>query len=173
MITAEPHNDDRGYMRRLFDDALMEKAGLKMHCVQVSHSYVKKKYTVKGFHVALPPELEGKTVTVVRGKVMWVCIDVRKDSESFGQWESFELSGELNNSLYAPPGIAHGSITLTDDCQLVLRADNYFHQGTGIVWNDPDLNIDWPEKDPKKVIIRERDTKYPTFKEFKEKYGGV
>jgi dTDP-4-dehydrorhamnose 3,5-epimerase len=170
-IIPVPFKDWRGYMCRLFDREVFDKAGLRMRCVQESRSYTKKKNTIRGFHVSLPPHLEGKTGTCIRGRVMWVCIDVRKNSPTFGQWDTFILSDKLNNMFYAEPGFAHGNLTLTDNVDLLLRAENYFHQGTGIKWDDPDLKVKWNLKG--KPLISARDKNYPTFKEFKKQYDGV
>ena len=173
-ITPYPHIDERGYMVRLFDDKIFKNAGLNTKWVQESRSHTKKKYTIRGLHVSLPPSLEGKTITAIRGKVLWVVLDVRKNSKTFGQWDSIILSEELNNTLYAQRGFAHGCLSLSDNCDLLLRADNYFSdkRATGIVWNDKDLNINWKLNgiDP---IISERDNQHQTFSKFKEKYGGV
>ncbi len=174
-IIAPPFTDHRGYMARLFDDKIFADAGLNIKWVQESRSHTVKKNTVRGLHVSLPPSLEGKTITAIKGKVLWVVVDMRKGSETFEKWDSIVLSDELNNTLYAQRGFAHGCLSLTDNCDLLLRADNYFSDkhGTGIVWNDKELNIDWRVDDALPVIVSERDSQHPTFKEFKEKYGGV
>lgn len=173
-IISSPHTDERGYMARLFDDEIFKKAGLNTYWAQESCSYTKNKYTIRGLHASLPPSSEGKTITAISGKVLWVVVDVRKNSKTFGQWDSMILSEELHNTLYAQRGFAHGCLSLTDNCNLLLRADNYFSDkhGTGIIWNDKDLNIDWQLNDIV-PIISERDRQYQPFSKFKEKYGGV
>ncbi len=173
-ITSSPHIDERGYLVRLSDDEIFKNAGLNTKWVQESCSYTNKKYTIRGLHVSLPPSLEGKTITAIKGKVMWVVLDVRKDSETFGQWDSIILSEELNNTLCAQSGFAHGCLSLKDNCYLLLRADSYFSEehGTGIAWNDKNLNIDW-KLNGIVPIISERDKQYQTFSKFKERYGGV
>lgn len=173
-IVLSKHVDKRGYMARLFDDQIFKDAGLNTRWVQENRSHTEKKHTIRGLHVSLPPSLEGKTVTAIRGKVLWVVVDVRRDSSTFGQWDSFVLADELNNTLYVERGFAHGCLSLSDNCDLFLRADEYFSDkhGTGIVWNDKDLNIEW-RLDGIVPIISERDGQHQTFREFKEKYGGV
>jgi len=173
-IIPSPIEDDRGYMARWFDDKIFEQAGLNNEWVQESCSYTKKKNIIRGLHVSLPPALEGKTITALTGNVLWVVVDVRKNSTTFGQWESTVLSGETHNTICAGRGFAHGCVSLTDNCSLLLRADTYFSDthGTGIVWNDKELAIDW-ELNAVEPIICKRDKKNPSFSEFRAKYGGV
>lgn len=173
-IISMPRIDERGYMVRLYDDKIFENVGFNTKWIQESRSYTKKKYTIRGLHVSLPPSLEGKTISIISGKVLWVVVDIRRNSNTFGQWASIILSDELMNTLYASRGFAHGCLSLTDNCDLLLRADNYYSDanGTGIHWNDKELNIDW-SLNGIVPIISERDRNYKTFSEFKEKYGGV
>lgn len=173
-IIPTKHADHRGYMARLYDDKLFEKAGLKNRWLQESRSHTDNKNTVRGLHASLPPALEGKTITALRGAVLWVAVDIRRNSSTFGQWSSVVLSDEQCNTLYAERGFAHGCRSLCDQCDLLLRADQYFSDlhGTGILWNDSDLNIDW-ELNGTPPIISERDSKYPSFREFKNTIGGV
>ena len=171
-VIPSPNKDNRGFFMRTYDEAIFKEAGLNTKWIQESISHTEKKHTVRGLHVSLPPSLEGKTITAIKGMVLWVVVDVRKDSPTFGQWDSIVLSEEKCNTLYAESGFAHGCISLTDNCDLFLRADNVYHHGTGILWNDNELNIDWKLGD-EEPIISERDKVYDTFKEFKDKHGGV
>jgi len=173
-LVSIPYTDHRGFMSRIYDDKVFEELGLNTTWVQESRCYYAKKNIVKGFHASLEPMLEGKSVTPMRGEILWVVVDVRKNSPSFGQWESVHLSAAKMNTLYAERGFAHGSISLTDDVELLLRADNYYSEdtGTGILWCDSELNVEWP-LDGSEPIILERDRHYPTFREFREKHGGV
>jgi dTDP-4-dehydrorhamnose 3,5-epimerase len=173
-ITGKPAVDHRGYMMRILDDKIFAEHGLNTRWVQESRSRTLKKMTVRGFHASLNPNLEGKTITVMTGRILWVVLDIRKNSPTFGQWEAVELSAAANNSLYAERGFAHGNLSLEDNTDLLLRADNYYTEatGTGILWNDPELNVAWPLGGVKPIIL-ERDASYPAFRAFKEKFGGV
>lgn len=173
-IIPSPHRDTRGYMVRLFDAEIFRQAGLETTWVQESRSHTRRKHTLRGLHVSLPPALEGKTITAIHGEVLWVVVDVRRGSETFGQWDAVVLSAERNNTLYAERGFAHGCLSLTDECDLLLRADTPFSEqhGTGIVWSDEELSIDW-RLAGEEPFVSERDRQYPTFKQFKEQYGGV
>lgn len=169
-LISIPYKDDRGYLLRLSEYEAFKKAGLNTCWAQETFSYIKKKYTIKGLHVSLPPSLEGKTITTINGKAMWVIVDLRKKSETFGQWDSVILSKENHKTLYVPKGFAHGVCTLTNNCDMFFRSDAPYQSGTGINWNDKELNINWPAKNPS--VILERDSFYPSFNDFKEKYGG-
>lgn len=173
-ITPSPHLDARGYMVRLFDSEIFRQAGLETTWVQESRSHTRWKHTLRGLHVSLPPVLEGKTITAIHGEVLWVVVDMRRGSETFGQWDAVVLSSERHNTLCAQRGFAHGCLSLTDECDLFLRADTSFSEqhGTGILWNDEELGIDWG-LDGVEPLVSERDRLYPTFKKFRERYGGV
>lgn len=173
-IEPEPIADHRGSFSRLFDLDAFTEAGLNTAWLQESRSYTEKRHTVRGIHVSLPPAVECKTITAIRGEVLWVSLDIRRDSGTFGQWESIRLSGADYTTLYAARGFAHGCVSLTDDCNLLLRADTRFsdQHGTGIAWNDPELAIDWQigTIDP---IISDRDRGYSSFEHFRGTIGGI
>lgn len=170
-IALDPRPDDRGLLTRLYDEQTFRRLGLSLSWVQESHIHTFSKHTLRGIHVALPPALEAKLIAVIRGVMLWVVVDLRA-GKTFGQWATFTLSSEKHNLLYVPRGFGHGCLSLTDGSDLVVRADNYFSEehGTGIVWNDPDLKIDW-QLTGAAPIISERDRGYPTFREFRERYG--
>jgi dTDP-4-dehydrorhamnose 3,5-epimerase len=172
-IISEPINDNRGYLSRLLDDNIMSEFGLNAQFCQESLQYTKKQSTVRGLHVSLAPSLEGKTVTAISGSMQWIFVDVRKESEYFGNWESVIISKENQNTLYVERGFAHGCVSLTDDVTLLFRADNYFNadNGTGVFWGDNDLGINWKLKG--KPIISDRDSNYGSFQKFKEEFVGV
>ena len=106
--------------------------------------------------------------------MLWVVVDLRKNSRTFGQWESTVLAENESRSLYAARGLGHACVSLADNCDLVVRSDNFYsrEKGGGIIWNDKDLAIDWQLKGNTPFLSSEH-IKYPTFKEFKDKYGGI
>lgn len=173
-IIAESYTDERGFLTRLYDEKIFQSLGLNTKWTQESHHHTYKKYTLRGLHVQLPPFSEGKLLRVTRGKLLWVVIDLREDSKTFGQWDSVILSDEAKNSIYIERGFGHGCLSLTDNVDLMIKSDNYFSpkHGVGIIWNDKDLNVDWNLKGNAPFICK-RDKNYPTFKDFKEKYGGI
>lgn len=169
------YEDERGFLVRMYDKKVFKDFGITSDWMQESHSYTRKKGTIRGLHVSLPPFLETKLIKAITGEMLWIIVDLRKDFPTFGKWESIMLSDKLKNLLYIPRGFAHGCISLSDNCNLVIKADNFFspNVGTGIKWDDPELNINWGLKGNLPFIISEKDKNYPSFKEFKEKYGGI
>jgi dTDP-4-dehydrorhamnose 3,5-epimerase len=107
---------------------------------------------------------QGKLVRVVEGEVFDVAVDIRPESPTFGRWTGLVLSGENFLQCYLPPGFAHGFCVLTEFAQLEYRCTDYYDAGGegGIVWNDPDLAIEWPVRAP---LLSRRDAAHPTFRE--------
>ncbi len=163
--------DERGFFMRVYDEEIFKKAGLHRHWMQENHSRSEKKGVIRGLHFQFPPFAETKLIRCVRGAVYDVFADLRKDSLSFGQWGSVELSAEKHNMVYIPRGFAHGFCTLTAGSEVVYKVDSPYNPQaeSGLLWNDPDLAISWPVTRP---ILSEKDAKNLTWKEFirKNKY---
>lgn len=171
-IQLDPHEDERGYFMRVYDDTIFKKYKIHKNWVQENHSLSVEKGVIRGMHFQFLPHLETKLVRVVQGEIYDVFIDLRKDSPTFGQWDSIILSAHNYKMIYIPRGFAHGFCTLTKNCEVVYKVDNYYspeYEGN-IKWNDPDLGIDWPVNNP---IISEKDLTAKSFKEFIEKYKGL
>lgn len=173
-ITLDNYTDFRGGLHRTYDENEFENAGISTRWLQESYSHTQKANTLRGFHVSLPPNQEGKLITPINGVMLWVVIDLRTGSETFGESISFELRIDELKSIYVSRGFAHGCLSLTDSCSLIIKSDNSFSEtnSTGIVWDDPDLNIR-AFRNLKNPVISKRDMKYPDFKEFKERFGGI
>lgn len=157
---------------RTYDDNIFAEYGIKREWVQENHSRSLQKGIIRGLHFQFPPFSETKLIRAVRGEVLDVFVDLRKGSPTFGLWDSITLSEENHVCAYIPRGFAHGFCTLTDFSEVVYKVDNYYspkHEG-GILWNDKDLEIAWPEKNP---VLSEKDSKNMTFKEFADKYKGI
>jgi dTDP-4-dehydrorhamnose 3,5-epimerase len=172
-IISYPINDERGSFSRLFDDQIASKASLNTQWNQESISFTIRKNTIRGLHASLPPSLEGKTITAIKGEIQWVVVDIRKKSSTFGEWDSIILSEQNHKTLYVQQGFAHGCLSLSDGCTLLLRADNFYSEvnGTGIFWDDKDLGVEWELDGP--PIISERDRQYRSFSQFRQEIGGV
>jgi len=168
-IKLKPIKDKRGFFMRSFDYKVFKNASLKRDWVQENHSKSLGKGIVRGLHFQFPPFAETKLIRVIRGSVFDVFVDLRKNSSTFGKWDSVMLSEDKFNCVYIPKGFAHGFCTLTDICDVVYKVDNYYssEHECGLLWNDPDLNINWPVDKP---ILSEKDTKNVTLREFIEKY---
>lgn len=171
-IQLEPHEDKRGFFMRVYDFELFKKHGIHKNWVQENHSLSLKKGIIRGMHFQFPPHTETKLVRVIRGGIYDVFVDLRKGSLTFGQWDSIKLSAENKKMIYIPRGFAHGFCTLTKNCEVVYKVDNYYapHSEGIIRWNDPDLAIDWPVSNP---ILSEKDSKAKSLREFIEKHGAL
>ena len=146
--------------------------GLDLHFVQ--DNYSRSSFGVlRGLHYQLNHP-QGKLIWVLSGKVFDVAVDIRKGSPTFGQWVSFELSGEKLQQVYIPPGFAHGFCVLSDSADFMYKCTDFYtpDDEQGILWNDPEINIDWPgndflisEKDAMNKILHEMTENLPEFNE--------
>jgi len=172
-IKLKPIEDHRGFFMRTYDDSIFKEYGLHRTWVHENHSLSLQKHTIRGLHFQYPPDCETKLLRVVTGEIFFAVVDLRKDYESFGKWTSAILSAKRKNMLLIPRGCAPGMCTLTNNCNLVYKVDNYYNPNNedNIKWNDPDIGIEWPTKKPK--VISERDSKAQSFKKFVEKHGGI
>lgn len=171
-VILSPHFDERGFFMRTFDDKIFNEASLNFNWVQENHSKTAKKGTIRGLHYQFPPYAETKLIRCIRGKVLDVFVDLRKGSPTFGQWNSVELSEDNFKMALVPRGFAHGFCTLTDDCEVVYKVDNYYspQHECGIIWNDPDLKIEWNTENPN---LSEKDKKNMALANFLEKYKAL
>lgn len=154
--------DSRGWFFEGYKEPVFNKHGIPTKFLQENTSF-SKKGVVRGLHFQRAPFLQGKLVTVIKGKVLDVCVDLRKNSVTFGKVYYCVLDGEKHNMLMVPEGFAHGFAALEETifCYKCTNIYSKEHE-TGIVWNDPDLNIDWQVSDP---LISEKDTQLPKFSE--------
>jgi dTDP-4-dehydrorhamnose 3,5-epimerase len=146
VVEVEPQEDERGLFARTYDAEVFAAQGLEPLVAQASTSYNRSSGTLRGLHLQRPPHEEAKLVRCVRGRVFDVAADLRPRSPSYAQWHGVELSADRRNALYVPPGVAHGYVTLTDDCELSYRMSVPFEPGSssGVRWDDPTLAINWP-----------------------------
>jgi dTDP-4-dehydrorhamnose 3,5-epimerase len=171
-IVLKPFYDERGFFMRTFDIELFEKAGINLTLVQENHSLSKRKHIIRGLHFQFPPFAETKIVRCIRGAIWDVFVDLRKGSDYFGQWDSIELTEENKKMILIPRGFAHGFCTLSDISEVIYKVDNFYSKEKegGIIWNDPDLKIEWPTKNP---ILSDKDKHNMPFQEFIENCKSV
>ncbi len=164
LITPQVFEDARGFFLESYSQQEFETQGIRIDFVQDNYSKSVKAGVLRGLHFQKPPYAQTKLVRVARGKVYDVILDLRKDSETFGQWEGFELSAENFQMLLVPRGFAHGFLTLEDDTEFLYKCDEFYHpeSDSGIIWNDPTLKIDWPIETP---ILSEKDAQLGFFKD--------
>lgn len=164
-LLLEPHHDERGYFMRVYDDQILEEAGIRANWLQENESRSIRKHTLRGLHFQAPPHAEIKLVRVVLGSILDVFVDLRRRSNTFGQWDSLELSAENHKMVYIPKGFAHGYCTLTEETVVLYKVDARYTPGIegGLRWCDDILNIAWPTQEP---CLSARDRSLPFFREF-------
>ena len=158
--------DDRGFFFESYNEELFKKLGLPTNFVQDNQSF-SIKGVVRGLHFQNAPFAQGKLVRVISGRVLDVAVDIRPESPTFGKHEVFELRSDTNNMAYVPEGFAHGFVAL-EDSVFSYKCTNVYNKAaeSGLLWNDPDLGIDWGVENP---IVSEKDIILPTFKALFEK----
>ena len=139
--------------------------GIDYDFVQDNHS--KSSHGIlRGLHYQIK-QPQGKLVRVVEGAVFDVAVDMRQSSATFGQWVGYELSAENHHMLWVPPGFAHGFYVMSDSAEFVYKCTDYYapEHERSVLWNDPDLAIDWHLVDNKNPILSEKDADAPNFNE--------
>ena len=161
VLEPKVFGDDRGYFLETYNQADMQAAGLTMQFVQDNQS-MSKKGVLRGMHSQkLHPQ--GKLVRVIHGEVFDVAVDLRRESETYGKWYGVTLSAENKKQFYVPEGFAHGFLVLSDAAEFCYKCSDYYHpeDETGILWNDPDVGIDWPLDGIDEVLLSEKDKRLP------------
>ena len=158
LLTPKVFSDERGFFMESYRNSIFKENGIDTNFIQdmLSHS---KKDILRGLHFQKNPKAQAKIVTVVRGKIFDVVVDIRKNSLTYGKWVSVILSDDDHRLLYVPKGFAHGFCVLSDDADVLYKVDEEYspENESGIIWNDPKINISWPIKNP---IISDKDNKF-------------
>jgi len=159
VILVEPRSfsDDRGFFFESFKESDFFSNGIDKNFVQDNFSH-SVNGVIRGLHFQKAPKAQAKLVTVLKGKIFDVAVDIRKDSPTYGKWISEILSSDTHNLLYVPEGFAHGFCVISDEADVLYKVSNEYSQEheRSIIWNDPKLNIQWPIKKP---IISNKDNK--------------
>ena len=144
LIKLETNSDIRGNFSRLFCEKIYSSFNIDFKIKQVSFATNIKKHTLRGIHFQGHPMQEQKLLHCLRGEIWDVVVDIRKNSKTFGKWQSFHL--DKNNCLFIPRGFAHGYITLTNKVEIIYFMDEFYDAkaSTGLIWNDKEVNISWP-----------------------------
>lgn len=153
--------DERGCFFESYNKPLFTSLGLPMEFVQDNQSF-SVKGVLRGLHFQNEPYAQGKLVRVITGQVLDVAVDLREDSPTFGQVETFLLDARLNNMAWIPPGFGHGFVALEDSI-FSYKCTNVYHKTAeaGLIWNDSDLHIDWGINDP---IVSDKDQILPSLR---------
>jgi dTDP-4-dehydrorhamnose 3,5-epimerase len=164
--------DERGWFMESFNEqrfhSELEKLGLPTSrpFVQDNHS-CSSKGVLRGLHYQTAPHAQGKLVRVVKGSAFDVAVDIRENSPTFGQHVSIELSAGNQKMFWIPEGFAHGFVALEDDTHFLYKTTDYYAKDCegAIVWNDPELNIQWPKIDGNNgLLVNEKDREASLFK---------
>jgi dTDP-4-dehydrorhamnose 3,5-epimerase len=164
IIEPDIHRDQRGFFLESYNKrALKERAGIDREFVQDNQSR-SGKGVLRGLHYQIR-QPQGKLVRVLAGAVYDVAVDIRRSSPSFGRWVAIKLSAESQRLVWIPEGFAHGFLVLSETADLQYKVTDYYAPGCErtIIWNDPDLGIDWPES--RGPLLSEKDAQAPRLKE--------
>ena len=168
LVYFEPYYDERGWFSEYYNrEELREILGVEFEPVQVNISYSKKN-VLRGLHYQKHPYVQAKLVYVLNGTIYDVVVDVRQDSKTFGKWYSVVLTSRDPALLYIPEGFAHGFAVLSEEATVMYLVNEFYNKehDRGIRWDDPEINIKWPIKNP---VLSEKDRKLPTLREAKAK----
>jgi dTDP-4-dehydrorhamnose 3,5-epimerase len=163
LLEPDVYGDDRGFFLETWNQKRYEDVGIRESFVQDNVSF-SQKGTLRGLHFQ-HPQSQGKLVQVLSGEVMDVAVDIRLGSPTFGQWINTVLSGENHRQMYIPPGFAHGYCVTSETALFSYKCTDFYNPATehGILWNDPDLGVDWPVKEP---LLSSKDAGYSRLKDF-------
>ena len=169
IIKPKIFSDQRGYFFESFNHKeFKNKTGLNVNFLQENQSKSSKN-VVRGLHFQNPPNAQGKLIRVLKGSVMDVVVDIRLSSHTYGQHFKIKLDTKDHKMLYIPEGFAHGFATLEDDTIFSYKCTDFYHKESEdcLLWNDPDLKIDWGINEP---ILSEKDQHGKKFSSFVSKF---
>ncbi len=157
--------DSRGYFYESYSKAIFEKQGIDVDFVQDNQS-LSQAGVLRGLHFQNPPYAQGKLVRVIKGAILDVAVDLRKNSPTYGKHYDLELNEKNKTMLWIPPGFAHGFLTLENDTIFSYKCSNYYNKASEntILWSDPDIGIEWGIKEPN---LSEKDKFGILLKDFK------
>lgn len=163
LIEPTVHHDDRGFFLEAYRVDRYRDAGIMDTFVQTNQSR-SRKGTLRGLHWQADPHPQAKLIRVVYGEVFDVAVDVRPGSATFGRWVGVAVSARNFRQLYIPAGFAHGFCVISDVAELEYQCSDFYDPQSerGVMWNDPDLAIDWPVTDP---VISDRDRRHPRLRD--------
>lgn len=166
VIEPKVFGDDRGYFFESYNYNDYAAAGITEQFVQDNQS-ASKRGVLRGLHFQkeFPQD---KLVRVIRGEVFDVAVDLRKDSKTYGKWFGVVLSEENKKQFFVPKNFAHGFLVLSDYAEFAYKCTDFYHPNDegGLIWNDPDIGIEWPLQEGVELIMSDKDQKWPGIKEF-------
>jgi dTDP-4-dehydrorhamnose 3,5-epimerase len=166
LVEPEAHGDDRGFLVETYRSDRWREFGIVVEeFVQDNHSR-SGKWTLRGLHFQTRPG-QAKLVRCVRGSIFDVAVDMRRSSQTFGQWAGYELSDSNHHQLFVPIGFAHGFLVLSETADVVYKLSSYYDPETesGIAWDDPEVGVEWPLPDGAEPQLSGRDRQAPRLAE--------
>lgn len=170
IIEPKVFGDHRGYFFESFNFNEFKENIFEVNFVQDNESK-SSKGVLRGLHFQKPPYAQAKLVRCIKGKVLDVAVDLRKDSPTYGEYETVELSEDNKRQLFVPRGFAHGFVVLSDEAIFSYKVDNWYAPDyeSGILWNDESLNIDW-KIDASEVTLSDKDKELLEFSNFESPF---
>ena len=162
-IIRKRFEDERGFFWEPYNEKAFREAGFPQIFVQDNHSFSLKKGTVRGLHYQIFPEAQDKLLWVLKGSILDVAVDIRKNSPTFGKHVSLTLRANRPEQIFIPAGFAHGFCTLESDTHVYYKITRFYSPSheRGIAWNDKDLGVSWPCSE-KEAFLSERDLRWPS-----------
>jgi len=162
LVETQSFSDERGFFLENFKISSFVSNGINTKFVQDNFSH-SVKGVLRGLHYQKNSKAQSKLVSTLRGEIFDVAVDIRKNSPTFGQWVGEILSDQNHKSLYIPEGFAHGFCVLSEESDIFYKVNNEYspENERGILWNDPQININWPIDAP---ILHNKDSALPTLK---------
>jgi len=159
LVKPTVYPDSRGFFLETYKSSVYRKGGIPEAFVQDNCSRSTRS-TLRGLHFQTPPYSQGKLISVVHGEILDIAVDIRQGSPTFGSWVAANLSEENHHQLYLPVGFAHGFLVLSEEAYITYKVTAEYNRDSelGIIWNDPDLCIDWGLVNPN---ISKRDKSLP------------
>jgi dTDP-4-dehydrorhamnose 3,5-epimerase len=168
IIRPDVYEDGRGYFFESFQEKTFREIGIDERFVQDNESK-SMKGVLRGLHFQAPPHAQGKLVRVVKGAVLDVSVDIRKESPTYGQWKAYRLDEREKVLIWVPKGFAHGFLVLEDDTIFQYKCTGYYHKPSegSVRWDDPDLGIDWGIGNP---LLSDKDRDATLFRDLKSPF---
>jgi dTDP-4-dehydrorhamnose 3,5-epimerase len=165
VLTPKVFEDRRGFFMETYSRKALAECGVACDFVQDNHALSRARGVLRGLHFQGPPSAQAKLVRVSRGAVYDVAVDLRVGSPAYGAWHAETISADNRAQMFIPAGCAHGYLTLAPDTEFQYKVDAYYDpvRDAGILWNDPDLGIPWPEAAP---VLSDKDKTLPRLADF-------
>ena len=170
MVEPKVFGDNRGYFMETYNYNDFKAAGLDMVFVQDNQSK-SKKGVLRGLHFQ-KKNPQGKLVRVVSGEVYDVAVDLRRGSDTYGKWYGVLLSAENKKQFYVPEGFAHGFVVMSETAEFVYKCTRFYDPSDegGLMWNDPEIGIDWPVPENAELLLSEKDQHHQPLKDFESPF---